>query len=224
MNDVRRKPIIAIIFLTMALLLASCGGNTNAENGQDSADVLLPDNPYSGNPNNPIATIEMENGGKVQIELYPELAPNTVKNFVSLAQNGYYDGLIFHRVIAKFMIQGGDPLGNGTGGPGYAIRGEFTNNGHLNDLSHTRGVISMARRGDNMDSAGSQFFIMVADTPQLDGDYAAFGKVISGMKTVDEIAAVKVNRADRPEVDQRIKKVTIDTKGQTIGEPEKITL
>lgn len=218
-----RTPKFLIILLTIALLLAGCGGNTNAENGQDGADMLPPDNPYGGNPNNPIATIEMEDGGKVQLELYPELAPNTVKNFVSLAQNGYYDGLIFHRVIAGFMIQGGDPLGNGTGGPGYAIRGEFTNNGHVNDLSHTRGVISMARRGDNMDSAGSQFFIMVADTPQLDGDYAAFGKVISGMKTVDAIAAVKVNRADRPNEDQRIKKVTIDTKGQDIGEPEKMT-
>lgn len=170
---------------------------------------------------NPIVTIEMENGGKISAELYPEIAPISVNNFISLIQKGFYDGLIFHRVISGFMIQGGDPQGVGMGGPGYCIKGEFSANGVANDLSHARGVLSMARAQD-MDSAGSQFFIMHADGNFLDGQYAAFGKVIDGMDVVDEIAAVKTNFSDKPKADQRMKTVTVDTFGETYPEPEKI--
>lgn len=170
---------------------------------------------------NPIATIEMENGDVMKLELYPEIAPNTVKNFISLANKGFYDGIIFHRVIPGFMIQGGDPQGVGYGGPGYSIKGEFSANGFTNNLKHTKGVISMAR-SMSPDSAGSQFFIMVADSPHLDGQYAAFGKVIEGIETADKIAAVKRNYSDKPLEDQRMKKVTVDVKGIEYGEPEKL--
>ena len=153
-------------------------------------------------------TIEMENGGVMKGELYPEIAPKTVENFIKLAQEGFYDGLIFHRVIPGFMIQGGCPDGTGMGGPGYRIEGEFTANGFRNDLRHERGVMSMARAMDP-DSAGSQFFIMVADSPHLDGQYAAFGKITEGMDVADEIVSQKRNMADKPEVPQVMKKVTI---------------
>lgn len=153
-------------------------------------------------------TIEMENGGVMKGELYPEIAPKTVENFIKLAQEGFYDGLIFHRVIPGFMIQGGCPDGTGMGGPGYSINGEFTANGFRNDLRHERGVMSMARAMDP-DSAGSQFFIMVADSPHLDGQYAAFGKITEGMDVADEIVSQKRNMADKPEVPQVMKKVTI---------------
>ena len=153
-------------------------------------------------------TIEMENGGVMKGELYPEIAPKTVENFIKLAQEGFYDGLIFHRVIPGFMIQGGCPDGTGMGGPGYSIEGEFTANGFRNDLRHERGVMSMARAMDP-DSAGSQFFIMVADSPHLDGQYAAFGKITEGMDIADEIVSQKRNMADKPEVPQVMKKVTI---------------
>lgn len=153
-------------------------------------------------------TIEMENGGVMKGELYPEIAPKTVENFIKLAQEGFYDGLIFHRVIPGFMIQGGCPDGTGMGGPGYSIKGEFTANGFRNDLRHERGVMSMARAMDP-DSAGSQFFIMVADSPHLDGQYAAFGKITGGMDVADEIVSQKRNMADKPEVPQVMKKVTI---------------
>ena len=156
---------------------------------------------------NPIVTIEMEDGGIMKAELYPEVAPNTVNNFISLIQKGYYDGLIFHRVIPGFMIQGGCPDGTGMGGPGHTIKGEFLSNGVENTLRHTRGVLSMAR-ANNPDSAGSQFFIMHADAPHLDGQYAAFGKVVEGMEAVDEIAAVPTDYSDRPRVVQRMAKVT----------------
>ena len=146
---------------------------------------------------NPIVTIEMEDGGKITAELYPEVAPISVNNFISLIQKGFYDGLIFHRVISGFMIQGGDPQGVGIGGPGYCIKGEFSGNGVKNDLSHSRGVLSMAR-AQNPNSAGSQFFIMHADAPHLDGDYAAFGHVDSGMDVVDEIAATPTDWRDKP--------------------------
>ena len=152
--------------------------------------------------------IEMENGGVMKGELYPEIAPKTVENFIKLAQEGFYDGLIFHRVIPGFMIQGGCPDGTGMGGPGYSIEGEFTANGFRNDLRHERGVMSMARAMDP-DSAGSQFFIMVADSPHLDGQYAAFGKITEGMDVADEIVSQKRNMADKPEVPQVMKKVTI---------------
>ena len=164
---------------------------------------------------NPVVTIEMEGGGVIVAELYPDKAPNTVANFVELAQSGFYNGLIFHRVIPGFMIQGGDPQGTGMGGPGYSIRGEFTENGFENDLSHTRGVLSMARAMDP-DSAGSQFFIMHQDGPFLDGQYAAFGRVIEGMDVVDAIAATPTDASDRPVQDQRIRTMTVEIpEGQT---------
>ena len=162
---------------------------------------------------NPIVTIEMENGGVIKAELYPEIAPNTVANFVNLVASGFYDGLIFHRVIPGFMIQGGDPQGTGMGGPGYSIQGEFARNGFKqNNLRHSRGVLSMAR-SMMPNSAGSQFFIMHADAPHLDGDYAAFGKVTEGMDVVDAIAGVSTNASDRPLDPQVIRSITVDTKG-----------
>jgi peptidyl-prolyl cis-trans isomerase B (cyclophilin B) len=157
---------------------------------------------------NPIVTIEMERGGKIVAELYPEVAPNTVNNFISLVKKGFYDGLIFHRVIPGFMIQGGCPMGMGMGGPNYSIRGEFKRNGFDNNLAHDRGVLSMAR-SMMPDSAGSQFFIMVEKAPHLDGQYAAFGKVVSGMDAVDEIAGVATNYSDKPLTPQVMKKVSI---------------
>jgi len=170
---------------------------------------------------NPIITFEMENGKIFKAELYPEKAPNTVNNFISLVQKGYYDGLIFHRVIAGFMIQGGDPNGTGMGGPGYHIKGEFAGNGFTqNDLAHERGVLSMAR-AQHPDSAGSQFFVMHEDADYLDGQYAAFGKVIEGMETVDEIANTKTDWGDRPYEDQRMKKVSVETFGVSYAEPIK---
>lgn len=170
--------------------------------------------------NNPIVTIEMENGGIIKAELYPHIAPNTVNNFVSLVKKGYYDGLIFHRVIKGFMIQGGCPDGTGMGGPGYSIAGEFTGNGHRNNLVHDRGVLSMAR-AMNPNSAGSQFFIMHQDSPHLDGQYASFGRVIEGMDVVDEIAATRVGFSDRPKKDQKIKSMTVETFGVDYEEPTK---
>lgn len=178
---------------------------------------------------NPIATLEMENGGIIEIELYPDIAPNTVCNFIELANNGYYDGLIFHRCIPGFMIQGGCPEGTGSGGPGYKIKGEFSSNGFQNDLKHERGVISTARQGENpytgemnYDTAGSQFFIMVEDYPYLDGDYASFGKVISGMEVADAIVANETDEYNKPLVEQVIKSIRVDTKGITYPESEKI--
>ncbi len=169
----------------------------------------------------PVVTIEMEDGGIIKLELYPDVAPISVNNFISLAKKGFYDGLIFHRVIAGFMIQGGDPQGIGIGGPGYSIRGEFAANGVKNDLSHKRGVLSMARAQDP-NSAGSQFFIMHADGDFLDGQYAAFGQVTDGMDVVDRIAATKTDRRDMPKEEQRMKKVTVETFGVDYPEPEKL--
>lgn len=171
--------------------------------------------------NNPTATIEMENGDKIEIELFPEIAENTVNNFISLVQSGYYNGLIFHRVIKGFMIQGGCPNGTGMGGPGYCIKGEFNSNGHQNLLTHDRGVISMAR-AMSPNSAGSQFFIMHEDSSHLDGQYAGFGNVISGIEIVDKIAKVKTGANDRPSEEQKIKTVTIDLNGYEFKEPVKI--
>ena len=166
--------------------------------------------------------IEMENGKEIKIALDKTAAPNTCANFLSLADKGFYDGLIFHRVISGFMIQGGCPLGAGTGGPGYGIKGEFSENGFDNPLKHSRGVLSMAR-ACQMDSAGSQFFIMHADSPHLDGAYAAFGQVVEGMDVVDEIAATPTGYGDRPLKEQRIKKVTLIDEGE-IAEPKKVQL
>ncbi|MFR4319106.1 MAG: peptidylprolyl isomerase [Eubacterium sp.] len=169
---------------------------------------------------NPIVTIEMENGDIMKAELYPEIAPNTVNNFISLVKQGYYDGIIFHRVIRGFMIQGGDPQGTGVGGPGYSIKGEFSGNGFKNDLKHTPGVLSMARTM-MPDTAGSQFFIMHETSPHLDGQYAGFGKVIEGLDVVNKIAAVATDYMDKPLEPQVMKKVTVDTFGVDYPEPEK---
>lgn len=169
---------------------------------------------------NPIVTIELENGKVMKAELYPEIAPNTVKNFISLINKNFYDGLIFHRVIRGFMIQGGCPDGNGTGGPGYSIKGEFARNGFVNELKHEPGVLSMAR-AMHPNSAGSQFFIMHKTSPHLDGEYAAFGKLIEGLEVVDEIADMPTDYMDRPLEDVIMKKVTVDTFGVEYEEPEK---
>ena len=169
---------------------------------------------------NPIVTFEMENGDVIKAELYPEIAPNTVNNFISLVSKGFYDGLIFHRVIKGFMIQGGDPKGSGIGGPGYSIKGEFSANGFNNSLKHEKGVLSMAR-AMNPNSAGSQFFIMHELAPHLDGQYAAFGKVIEGIEAVDSIAETRTDYNDRPRTPQVMKKVTVDTFSEEYPEPEK---
>ena len=169
---------------------------------------------------NPVITIAMESGNEIKVELYPQTAPNTVKNFISLVKKGFYDGVVFHRIIPGFMIQGGDPQGNGMGGPGYCIKGEFAKNCFVNPLPHKRGVISMART--NMpNSAGSQFFIMVEDAPFLDGQYAAFGSVIAGLDEADRIVNSKRDAADKPLQRQKMQKVTVETFGEEYSEPEK---
>lgn len=168
---------------------------------------------------NPIVTFTMENGDVMKAELYPDVAPNTVNNFISLVKKGFYDGLIFHRVIAGFMIQGGDPEGSGMGGPGYSIKGEFNYNGVENNLKHSRGVLSMAR-AQHPDSAGSQFFIMHADAPHLDGQYAALGKLVEGEDVLDSIASIDTDWSDRPRTPQVMKTVTVDTFGVDYAEPE----
>lgn len=170
---------------------------------------------------NPEVTFEMENGNQIVAELYPDIAPNTVKNFISLVQSGFYDGVIFHRVIPGFMIQGGCPQGTGTGGPGYSIKGEFSSNGFANELQHDRGVLSMARTS-MPNSAGSQFFIMTKKSPHLDGEYAAFGKVVSGLEEVDRIVSVDRSRNDKPFEDQRIKTATVDAFGEEYDDPVKM--
>ena len=170
---------------------------------------------------NPIVTFTMENGDVMKAELYPEIAPVSVNNFIRLIQKNFYDGLIFHRVIRGFMIQGGDPEGTGCGGPGYSIKGEFSQNGFKNDLKHTEGVLSMAR-SMMPDSAGSQFFIMHKNSPHLDGSYAAFGKIIEGMDVVNKIAETATDYSDRPLEDQRMKTVTVETFGVDYPEPEKL--
>ena len=171
--------------------------------------------------NKPVVTIEMENGDIIKAELYPEIAPISVNNFISLVKKGFYDGIIFHRVINGFMIQGGDPTGTGMGGPGYCIKGEFAQNGFENNLAHTPGVLSMARAVDP-NSAGSQFFIMHKDAPYLNGGYAAFGQVIEGMDVVDKIATTQTDYSDRPLNEQKMKKVTVETFGVDYPEPEKM--
>ncbi len=170
---------------------------------------------------NPIVTFTMKNGDVIKAELYPEIAPTSVNNFINLIQNKFYDGLIFHRVIKNFMIQGGDPEGTGMGGPGYSIRGEFAQNGFQNDLKHTAGVLSMAR-SMHPDSAGSQFFIMHKTSPHLDGAYAAFGKVIEGLEVVNKIAETATDYSDRPLEEQVMQSVTVDTFGVDYPEPEKL--
>lgn len=214
----RRISLFVVILVAGALLAAIWQTQYGRVDAQGSKEPLAAGKEVPL----PMVTIEMESGNKIVIELYPAVAPNTVRNFIHLARSGFYDGTIFHRVVPGFVIQGGDPLGTGTGGPGYSIRGEFAANGFPNDLKHTRGVVSMARTQDP-NSAGSQFFIMVADAPHLDGHYAAFGRVVEGMEEVDRIVAVPRDMRDRPLVPQRIVKVTVDTGGVEYPEPEKYT-
>lgn len=226
-----KKSTLGTLIITAILSLALIGCSTSNKTSKEETNTGSNDNKEiylsketekKEGDKNPVATIEMEDGKIIRLELYPEIAPNTVRNFISLANSKFYDGLIFHRVISGFMIQGGDPEGTGMGGPDYSIYGEFTNNQFENTLLHTKGVISMARSNDK-NSAGSQFFIMHGDTPSLDGDYAAFGKVIEGMDVVDSIAQVETGSDDRPKKDIKIKSISVDTFGVTYNEPVKYT-
>ena len=211
-----------IVLLLAALLLLSLACATEEVSRADKAtEALLAAQQKNETKAHPIATITMKDGGVIELELYPETAPESVKNFISLANSGFYDGLIFHRVISGFMIQGGDPDGRGTGGPGYSIKGEFAINGVKNDISHVRGVLSMAR-AQPYDSAGSQFFICHADSTFLDGQYAAFGRVTSGMDVVDRIAATTTDSKDKPYKDQIMETVRVETWGVEYGEPNKL--
>lgn len=212
----KRMSILLVVLMSFILILSGCGNNNNQSN--DSGTTTNNGSSNSGTTK-PIVTIEMDSGKTIKIELYPEVAPNTVNNFISLVSKGFYDGTIFHRVIPGFMIQGGDPDGVGTGGPGYSIAGEFSSNGFTNDLKHTPGVISMAR-SSSPNSAGSQFFIMVADYPSLDGQYASFGKVIEGLEVVNEIVNLETDTSYHPDVEPAMTKVTVDTKGVKYPEPE----
>lgn len=218
-NKIMKKIVSVIsVILAFALILSGCKKNEATVTTDDYGDALTI-------LENPVATIEMENGGIMKIELYYDKAPNTVKNFISLANSGFYDGLIFHRVIPGFMIQGGDPDGNGSGGPGYTIPGEFSNNDFDNDIKHTRGVLSMARKGNPYNpasaynTAGSQFFIMVEDYPSLDGDYAAFGYCFEGMEVADEIVSVKTDSNDKPLKDVVIKSIRVVVGSAVYDEP-----
>lgn len=203
------KLMLCIFSIT---LLVSCGKS------EPEKFIKVPSEPDKL----PIATIDIEEYGTIKAELYPHKAPNTVNNFIDLANSNFYDGIIFHRIIPEFMAQGGDPQGTGTGGPGYSIAGEFSNNGFkVNDIKHTKGVLSMAR-SQSMDSAGSQFFIMTAEAPHLDNDYAAFGKVIEGMDVVDKLNAVKTSRGDKPVEDVKINSIKVDTMGEKYDKPVKM--
>ncbi len=226
-----KKSTLGTLIITAILSLALIGCSTSNKTSKEETNTGSNDNKEiylsketekKDGDKNPVATIEMEDGKIIKLELYPEIAPNTVRNFISLANSKFYDSRIFHRVISGFMIQGGDPEGTGMGGPDYSIYGEFTNNQFENTLLHTKGVISMARSNDK-NSAGSQFFIMHGDTPSLDGDYAAFGKVIEGMDVVDSIAQVETGSDDRPKKDIKIKSISVDTFGVTYNEPVKYT-
>lgn len=228
----RKYAYLFISLIVLAAVLTACGGQSNddqtneneeqaTEQADESNEEANEEEQVTPTGDNPIVTMMMENGGEVQMELYPDIAPNTVNNFISLVEDGFYDGLIFHRVISGFMIQGGDPEGAGTGGPGYAIKGEFSSNDFENNLEHDRGVLSMARSMEP-DSAGSQFFIITDPSPHLDGDYAAFGKVIEGMEVVDEIVSAERDNADKPLEDQVIESMTVELNGYEAQEPEKI--
>lgn len=225
----RNTGIKKIILISLFLIMFIASGCTktlsndkqNASNSTSGSQTSTTQNNNAATEKNPLVTIEMEDGAKINIELYPKIAPNTVKNFISLVNQGVYDGLIFHRVIPDFMIQGGDPKGTGMGDAGYSIKGEFQANGFKNDLKHERGVISMARSQQN-DSASSQFFIVVKDSPHLNNQYAAFGKVTEGMDEVDKIVAVSRDKNDKPLKEQKMKKVTVNTFGVDYGKPETI--
>ncbi|MGV8981751.1 peptidylprolyl isomerase [Clostridium sp.] len=222
----RLKKVMALFTAFLVIFAVGCSNKdkTKVESNSKVAEKVEPSKEIktekTANDKNPIVTIEMDDGSIIEVELYPEIAPNTVRNFVSLVQSGFYNGLIFHRVMPGFMIQGGDPQGTGSGGPGYSIAGEFSNNEFENSLKHERGIISMARSEDR-NSAGSQFFIMVNAASSLDGDYASFGKVIKGMETADKIVSVKT-QGTTPITDQKMKKVTVDTFGVKYGEVEKV--
>ena len=218
------KKIIVLLLAALLLLSLACAKGTaeqSAKTDAPAAEEKDTKEETNVDKTHPIVTITMQDGGVIQLELYPEVAPESVKNFISLANGGFYDGLIFHRVILGFMIQGGDPLGKGTGGPGYAIKGEFAANGVQNDISHVRGVLSMAR-SSAYDSAGSQFFIVQTDSTYLDGNYAAFGRVTSGMDVVDAIARTTTDSKDKPYKDQVMETVRVETWGVEYGEPEKL--
>jgi len=229
-----KNSIFSIILVTIIMTITGCGGGggTKMEKNQTATPAptvtptATPEPAKSTAPTteagkNPIVTIKMENGDVIKAELYPKIAPNTVNSFISLINKGFYNGVIFHRVIPGFMIQGGDPDGTGMGGPGYSIKGEFTSNKFANDLKHTKGVLSMARSQAN-DSGGSQFFIMVADAPFLDGQYAGFGKVTEGIENADKIVSTKTGANDRPVAEQKMKTVTVETFGVTYPEPNKM--
>ncbi|WP_419876159.1 peptidylprolyl isomerase [Candidatus Pristimantibacillus sp. PTI5] len=230
----KNKRLGMMLLLSLILVVvAGCGGTKTPNNGETTgsnggtANTTTPteapaeDGPaLSGPDKHPVVTIQLSNDKIIKLELYPEVAPNSVNNFISLINKSFYDGVIFHRVIPGFMIQGGDPDGTGAGGPGYSIPGEFNSNGFENKLKHTRGILSMARTNDP-DTAGSQFFIMVADAPSLDNEYAAFGKVTEGMEAVDEIVNQAKGANDRPDNPISMKKVTVDTLGMTFEEPTK---
>jgi peptidyl-prolyl cis-trans isomerase B (cyclophilin B) len=207
-----------------SLILVGCGNTKSSDKKVADAPVVKSEssdtNATKENKDLPVATITVDGYGIIKAELYPEIAPNTVNNFIDLSSKGFYDNLKFHRIIKDFMIQGGDPKGDGTGGPGYSIEGEFTSNGFANSLKHTKGVLSMARSQDP-NSAGSQFFIMTKEAPHLDGEYAAFGKVISGLDILDKIESVKTGSNDKPKEDVIIKSITVDTKGIKYKEPNK---
>lgn len=218
MKKVFKKGAVLVGISAMLISLVGCtNNNTSSQKNDEEIETTV-----ESTGELPIATIKIKDFGTIKAELYPDKAPNTVNNFISLANSGFYDGLIFHRVIKGFMNQGGDPDGVGTGGPGYSIKGEFSNNGYTNnDLKHTAGVLSMARANDP-DSAGSQFFIMAEEASYLDGDYAAFGKVIEGMDVVNDINSVQTNSNAKPLKDVVIESITVDTKGINYKEPEKI--
>lgn len=214
--------LIILIVAMSSLVLVGCGKDNKTENevkGTTENEVV--ENQGATDETLPVVTIVVKGMGTIKAELYPEIAPNTVNNFIELANKKFYNGLTFHRIIKDFMIQGGCPQGNGEGGPGYAIKGEFSSNGFKNDLKHTEGVLSMARAKD-LDSAGSQFFIMTKDSGHLDGQYAAFGKVIEGIEVVNAIEVVKVDSGDKPIEAVKIESITVDTKGKTYSEAEKI--
>lgn len=212
----KKNKFLQVLFV--CLILALVGGCGTSGEDQTSEKKSKPTQVIEDNP---IVTVMMKNNDEIKIELYPNIAPNTVNNFISLAKSGFYDGVIFHRVIPGFMVQGGDPEGTGAGGPDYSIKGEFTSNGFENELKHERGVISMARTQEP-DSAGSQFFIMVADASNLDSDYAAFGRVTEGMEVVDSIVSVETDQQDKPLEEQKIKQVTVETFGIVYPDPEKV--
>ena len=220
---------ITMVLFTLILVTCAGGCTSKVPNKSDSISKVTKTVEPSkkvktekgAKDKNPVVTIAMEDASIIKVELYPDIAPNTVRNFVSLVHSGFYNGLTFHRVIPGFMIQGGDPDGTGTGGPGYAIKGEFSANNFNNTLKHVRGVISMARSAD-LNAAGSQFFIMVKADSELDGQYAAFGKVTQGMETVDKIVSVEKDTNDKPKREQKMKKVTVDTFGVTYGKVEKV--